>query len=322
MRVRLAEIESSNLRLFEFDYDLTFMVFFLNPEQRVYARYGGRDHEGPDERQSLAGLRYTMESVLAEHKSSQPRYAPQQGGKPFYIREIAPPRGLGRCIHCHQAKEVIYNQLDREGKWNVDLAFRYPPPDNLGLKLEVDRGNVVEVVTDDSPAAKAGLKPGDVVQSLNNVPVHSFGDAQFALDRAPKRGQIEVSWERPSSRGMQGRIELPDRWRRSDIGWRASLRKFVASAHVYGKDLTPDEKAQLGLPPDQLAFRQKDSVPEQARKAGVRAGDIVLGVDDKELELRAYTFLMYMRSNYVKGEVVILNVLRDGRRLRLSMKLE
>jgi membrane-associated protease RseP (regulator of RpoE activity) len=71
-----------------------------------------------------------------------------------------------------------------------------PHPDNVGIIPDVDRGNVVKTVTPKSPAAKAGLKPGDQLRSLNRVPIHSFGDALFALDRAPKKGEIDVTWER------------------------------------------------------------------------------------------------------------------------------
>lgn len=320
VRVRLARIEESNLNVFEFDYDLTFMIFFLSPDERVYARYGGRCEKGPDARQSLAGLRYTMESVLREHRSNNARYAPMKTGDAFYIREIA-PAGLGSCIHCHQAKEVIYDRLYREGKWNTDLAFRYPPPDNLGLTLDVDRGNVVAQVVKGSPADKAGIQKHDVLRMLNDVPIHSFGDAQFALDRAPKTGFVEASWRR-GDREMRGKIELPVRWRRTDVSWRASLQNFIASARVYGKDLSAEEKAALRLPAAQLAFRQNKTVTEQARKAGVRPGDVIIGVDDRALDMDAYNFLLYVRTNYVKGEIVTLNVIRDGRRLNIPMLLE
>lgn len=297
------------------------MVFFLSPDEKVYARYGGRCEQGPDERMSLEGLRYTMQSVLAEHASTSKRFAPIRNGEAFYIRDIAPPQGLGRCIHCHQAKEVIYDKLDRAGKWSIDLAFRYPLPENLGLKLEVDRGNVVEKVAVDSPAANAGLKKGDQVLVLNSVPVHSFGDAQYALDRAPKSGAIGVTWNR-AGRDMRGKIELPDRWRRTDISWRPSLQNFVASARVYGKDLTVDEKDALGLSAKQLAFHQKDKVPPQAKTAGVRPGDIIIGLDGQMLEMTAYQFLTYVRGNYVRGETLTLNLIRDGKRLNLPMRLE
>jgi hypothetical protein len=151
--------------------------------------------------------------------------------------------------------------------------------------------------------------------------MHSFGDAQFALDRAPKVGSIEVSWKR-SGRDLRGKIELPDRWRRTDISWRPSLHNFVASARVYGEDLTADEKDSLGLSAARLAFRQKDNMPAQAKKAGVQPGDIIVGVDDRKLEMTAYQFLTYIRGNYVKGETLTLNLIRNGKRLNLPMQLE
>jgi len=54
--VRLDRIADSDLKIFEFDYDLTMMVFFINADEQVIGRYGGRDADGPDTRQSLAGL--------------------------------------------------------------------------------------------------------------------------------------------------------------------------------------------------------------------------------------------------------------------------
>jgi DNA-binding response OmpR family regulator len=39
--VRLTRIDNLDLRLFELDYDLTMMIFFLNSEEKVYARYCG-----------------------------------------------------------------------------------------------------------------------------------------------------------------------------------------------------------------------------------------------------------------------------------------
>ena len=55
-----------------------------------------------------------------------------------------------------------------------------------------NRSNVVARVMPESPAAKAGLKKGDVVRQLGNVPIHSFGDATFALDQAPTSGRNVV----------------------------------------------------------------------------------------------------------------------------------
>src|SRR5207249_1594085 len=123
----------------------------------------------------------------------------------------------------------------------------------------VDRGNVVRKVKDKSPAAAAGLKTGDVLQRLNGVPVHSFGDAQFALDLAPKIGSVEVVWRRGEDVKKE-KLTLSEGWRKTDLSWRTSMRDVIPAARLYGIDLTAEEKKALGLPAERLAFKQRDAV--------------------------------------------------------------
>jgi S1-C subfamily serine protease len=319
VRVRLTRIDHLDLNLFDFDYDLTFMVFFLNAEGKIYARYGGRDANSPDNRQSLEGLRYTMESVLRMHTQDQKAFAPPTQERPRFIREV-PGFGRGdRCLHCHQVKEILNGELQRKGLWSGDRAWRYPLPENLGLELEVDRGNVVRRVREKSPAAAVGLQPGDRVRWLNGVPIHSFADAQFALDRAAATGSTEIVWERAGV-SCKGSLALPDGWRRSDISWRPSMQGFLAHARLWGVDLTDEQKKALGLSAQQLAFRQNSPVPTQPRAAGIREGDVILGVDDRVLDMDVSGFNRYVSRQYVVGDQVAVNVLRDGKRLKLPMR--
>src|SRR5437867_1425026 len=107
------------------------MVFFLNAEAKVYARYGGRDADNADQRQSLAGLKYTMESVFRMHDRTEKRFAPQTEKSPQYIRDIPGSRRSGRCMHCHEVKEALNADLQKTGHWSRDNVWRYPLPDNL-----------------------------------------------------------------------------------------------------------------------------------------------------------------------------------------------
>ncbi len=318
--MRLTRIDEEDLNLFEFDYDLTFMVFFLNADEKVYGRYGGRDAESPDRRQSLAGLRYTMQSVLDVHNREDKVFAPKTQDTPRYLRDMQNTGRRGRCLHCHQVKEVLNRDLERTGKWSRDSVWRYPLPENLGFDLEVDRGNVVRLVKEKTPASAVGLAAGDVVRQLNGVPVHSQGDAQYALDRAPTTGSIALTWQH-GDKLVTDKLALPEGWRKSDITWRPSMQRLVPSARLYGTDLTAQEKQALGLSERQLAFRQRDSVPAQAREAGVRAGDIIVGVDAAVLETDVDGFLRFVQRQYLVGDRVTLHVVRDGKRMDLTMTL-
>ena len=321
MRVRLTRIEHVDLNLFEFDYDITFMVFFLNAEKKVYGRYGGRDSEGADARQSLKGLNYTMQSVLRMHEREDKDFAPKSGEKPKFISDIPGPRNFGRdCTHCHQVREALNAELKKAGRLNRDAVFRYPPPDNLGLVLDLDRGDTVRAVKEKSAASAAGIKEGDALQKLNGVRIHSYADAQYALDIAPKEGAIDIVWQRDDKLHKE-KLALPEGWRKTDVLWRASMRDLLPSARLSGFELTADEKKALGLSATQLAFRQRESVSKQAKDAGIRAGDIILGVEDKPFEGDLDKFKEYVQNNYLVGDKVTVNMIRDGQREKMVMLL-
>ncbi|MFQ5733457.1 MAG: Trx7/PDZ domain-containing (seleno)protein [Planctomycetaceae bacterium] len=319
VRVRLAEVAPYDLNKFQFDLDTTFAVFFMNADGDVYGRYGGRDATSDVSRMSLNGLRYAMEAALATHeaKNSERLIARAWNAKPLLVRNLRSGRRRGGCIHCHTAKEMV---LSSKGAWNRNNAYRYPPPDNLGLTFEIDRGDIVRRVRSKSPAARAGLKTGDAVTRFNGFPVHSFADAQYALDGAPKTGAVAVSWLR-NGKPMSGRIALPRGWRKTDIRWRPSMIDYLGSARVYGRDLNARERKRYGLTPKQLAFFQQNRVHVQAKAAGIRAGDIILGFDDRILDLEAYEFLRYVRGRYLIGDTVKVNLIRNGKRITRTMKL-
>ena len=320
VRVRLTRIEDSDLSLFDFDYDLTMMVFLLDAENQVYARYGGRDGRDADNRQSLEGLKYTMQSVLEMHGRKAKRFAPRAETKPLYARDVTGWYG-GGCMHCHQVQEAINDKLKSAGEWSCDQIWRYPLPENIGLRLEVDRGNVVERILLGSPASRVGLQPGDVLETLGVVPIHSFADAQLALRRAPSSGALELAWRRGTEH-MSATVELPHHWKKSDISWRASLRwRYVPSLPLGGENLDASARQARGLSPRQLAFRQGDRLKTYAREAGFQPGDVIIAIDDMAPEMTSDELRAYVRREYLVGDVVVFTVLREGNRVKIALTL-
>jgi serine protease Do len=62
------------------------------------------------------------------------------------------------------------------------------PADARELKLDSTRGALVNDVEQGSPAARAGLRPGDVIIRVGREPIASVTDAQRELGRVPSRG--------------------------------------------------------------------------------------------------------------------------------------
>jgi S1-C subfamily serine protease len=227
----------------------------------------------------------------------------------------------GDCIHCHQINEFRRHDAKTAGTFRREDLWVYPLPENLGLVLDTDQGNKVRSVAAGTPAQQAGLRAGDILQRVNGVPTASFADVQYGLHRAPPQGKMPLTWLRD---GKPATAELPlaAGWRKTNWTWRPSMLDALPSLSVYGEDLTAAEKKALGLSEKRLAFRQDAKVGSGARKAGVRAGDVIIGIDGQALEMTMLEFLAHVRRNYLVKDRITLNVLRDGKRIDLPHQLE
>lgn len=317
--MRLVKIAGADLRRFEFDYDLTWFCFFLNADGTVYGRYGGRDASDPEARISLKGLRYAMDRALEAHKAAPP--ASPLAGKPVLAENFGAAQKHRGCIHCHNVNEFRRADLKAAGTWDRNSVWVYPLPENVGIMLDVDAGDRVKAVSAESPAARLGLKPGDRLAKLNGFAVASFGDAQFALHKAPAQGTIPVSWVR-DGKEHSGALEVAEGWRKTNLTWRPSMLDILPSAPFSGDELTAAEKKALGLTETRAAIRQDETVHETLKAAGVKGGDVLIGYDGKSVEGDASKLFGYVRRNYLVGDEITINVIRDGKRVDLKLQLK
>ena len=312
MLVRITNMRGVDLNLFDFDYDLVWAAFFMNAEEQIYGRYGGRNAASADKYLSLTGLKYAMQQALAAHRRTSLATTEATNALRRTLDDYPATRRLkaNACIHCHQAYDFPREVALANGRWRRNEVWVYPLPQNLGLTLEVDRGNRVQTVAPGSSAARAGLQAGDILSAIDGRPIASIADVQFALHRAPAQGHITVDWTR-ARQPQSAELELGEGWRETDLSWRASVRRIGPPPCVHGEDLSTEEKIALGLKPQQLAFRQGNFVSAAARQAGIRQKDIILGIDDWMPEMTVAQFRVYLRLNYRPGDRVMFHVLRD-----------
>lgn len=305
-----------DLNQFTYDYDQTWMAFFLDAEGRIYSRYGSRDASFAESHNSISGLEYTMEQVLRVHqeeagKEKSPR-EPLPQRRPADIPALHTLGYGGSCVRCHMVHEALIAQRKKDGKFTRGDFWLYPPPENVGLTLDRFKGDVVREVKADSFADRAGLKAGDRLRSANGTRVLTRADLEFVLNGLETKSQLTLVAER-DGREVTAALDLDGDWRRWDTSWRKSV--YVTMMRTpFGRALRPvsmERRQKLGIADRDLAFRLAD-VNDELRKTGFQADDVLVAFDGKRRvpykRPECYPYL-----EHASGDKMEITVLRDGK---------
>ncbi len=175
--------------------------------------------------------------------------------------------------------------------------------------LEAPDGALVSSVMPGSAAAKAGLKPGDVITAIDGEPVRIAGDVSSRVGLAQPGDKLKLSLWR-DKKGLTETVALG----------RADKETQEASAAPQGgqlglalRPLQPQELRGSGLDGGLLIER----VTGPAQLAGVQAGDVLLALNGKPVksidEVRAA-----MKD---APKSVALLVARDGQQIFVPVRM-
>jgi hypothetical protein len=338
--VRIVQSDSLDLALFQFDYNLTWAVFFMNADKAIYGRYGSRSRNKAEDI-SLEGFQKAMTAVLELHKqypANKELLGGKTGPKPQWPTPEAIPPLAGefkkiqqkqrQCIHCHEIQDALV-KFARTSKLPVadkDL-WSYLMPDVLGLDLDPKEMATVQAVTPGSAAEQAGFKKGDAIRKLQGQPVISIADVQWLLHQAPERGTVKAEVERGGQK-LDLTLALAEGWRRQgDFSWREGcweIRHSILGLEPF-KELTPEQRKKQGLANEVLGFAVK--LPpgfvkgpnvERARKL-LRDGDILVELDGQSKRLSESEILAYLVQKKKSGDKLSMTVLRGGQRIPVEL---
>jgi len=113
-----------------------------------------------------------------------------EGGRPT-------DHDLGFVIPARDALWVADQLRDRH---RVDRAYLGVRLDAIGKGKDNPPGAVLDTVVPDTPAARAGLRPGDRVVALDGHAIHLPGDLTDRLDRIPAEAEVTLDYFRGTSR--------------------------------------------------------------------------------------------------------------------------
>jgi serine protease Do len=212
------------------------------------------------------------------------------------------------------------------------------------LKLPAERGVVVRDVTEDSPAAKAGLKENDVITEVNGQRVEGTAQFRRLIHEIPAGRTIPLGiWRDGRSQSINVTLAKAEARHKEWMGTAPGAFAFhlpeVQIPEIpsmdFGGDLTilPGNRARLGIDAEELSgqlgsyFGAPDgegilvrsvNSGSPAEKAGMKAGDVITTISGERVRT-----VGDLREKLAKAEdkPVKIGVLRNKSEVTLTVEL-
>ncbi len=334
--MRITDMQGVDLNVYRFDWDLTFAALVMHEDGTIYHQYGNRNAEGAESHLSMASMESLLRGALTGHRdyddSDRKR---RERGAPLTVESFPTMKRridqgkAPECFHCHFINQGIDEQAQESGTFDPIVAWRWPPGTIVGLDVDRDDQGVVDEVRKGSPAAKAGVAPGDRLVSLGGRSILTEGDVQWVLDGVPATGGRLPLVVRRGEREKRVTLKLGADWRvgSPDVLWRPTMWRLDPKPGFGGPMLTPEQKAARGIDADVSAFRVNYIVTwgpnadtgRRVQAAGLRKNDVVLSVAGKNDFESPHHFHAWFRLTRTEGEPVPFEILRGKERLTVTL---
>jgi len=222
--------------------------------------------------------------------------------------------GMGFAIPTQIVHPTVDN-LIRYGKVShgyMGIGINDVTPENSKFfNLSDSNGALVTQVESDSPAAKAGLKVGDVITGLDGQKVSDAGELQVQVGQKHPGTVIKLEVLR-DGKSMNFPVTLEEMGARDkDKSEVSESQPGKARWGVGLADLNPDVRGQLQMPDDIQGAVVERVVPGSAADdAGLQRGDVITQVNRKSVHSAAD--VKQALANVAKGQDALVLIWSNG----------
>lgn len=186
------------------------------------------------------------------------------------------------------------------------------------FQMDQPRGAAILKVLEDSPAAAAGFRIGDVILKFGNKEIYRSSDLPLAVGttKIGKKVRVKIIREGRSKTLTVKISELPNQEQLAES--RHSVQK--SNKNKLGLtvvNITSEQRRQFGM--DKHGILVKDVTDGPARAAGLRIGDILLKLNYKDIN-SVKEFKQVLR-NLPKGKSVPVLIQRKKSPIFLAIKI-
>jgi serine protease Do len=230
-------------------------------------------------------------------------------------------KGIGFAIPADAAQR-IYDRLVRSGKsargWMGVLLQDITPELARSFNLNRLEGALVSEVAADGPAAKAGVRSGDIILEYNGRPVRNRDDLSSAVAESKAGASIPI---RILRNGRRLTISMAVGERPSDVAQHfiSPRMREPGKLGVTIENIAPETQAALHLA-STSGVLVVDVIPGSAAdNGGVRPGDIIHAIN--HIPVNTAVDLLAVMRTLNQDSTVLLRLEREGKTFYSAFRL-
>ncbi|QGY40490.1 Do family serine endopeptidase [Pseudodesulfovibrio cashew] len=232
-------------------------------------------------------------------------------------------QNLGFAVPSNQAKEIIAQLKQGKTYQRGWLGVTIQPVDEnqaKALGLEEPTGALIASVGEGQPAAKAGVKQGDVVLEVNGIKVHDSNELLRSIANLKPGEKAKLTLWR-NGKEITRTVTLGQRGEKAMASMQPVPPK--QASNVLGMSVKPiskKEAAALGLGSAHGLLVVQVDPNAAASDEGVRQGDVIVQANQQDVNTPAELEAVIQRDK--KRGAVMLLIKRQGQNLFVALPLE